>query len=113
MSRRATALVAIGLAAVTGGCTLAPRYHTPAVAVPAGFGDPGPWQSAAPGDALPRGSWWQRYSDPILDGPEVVVPSIFTGTAVGIGVAATLVLGIVPEPVLSLANHAANQLFVH
>ncbi len=53
------------------------------------------------------------FSDPIPDGPEVVVPSIFTGTAVGIGVAATLMLGIVPEPVLSLANHAANQLFVH
>ena len=28
------------------------------------------------------------------------------------GVVATLVLGIVPEPVLSLASHAANQLFV-
>jgi NADH:ubiquinone oxidoreductase subunit 2 (subunit N) len=53
------------------------------------------------------------FSDPIPDGPEVVVPSVFTGTAVGIGVVATLVLGIVPEPVLSLANHAANQLFVH
>jgi len=25
---------------------------------------------------------------------------------------ATIVLGIVPEPVLSLASHAANQLFV-
>ena len=52
------------------------------------------------------------FSDPIPDGPEVVVPSIFTGTAVGLGVVATLVLGIVPEPVLSLASHAANQLFV-
>jgi NADH-quinone oxidoreductase subunit N len=52
------------------------------------------------------------FSDPIPDGPEVVVPSVFTGSAVGLGVAATLVLGIVPEPVLSLASHAANQLFV-
>ena len=32
--------------------------------------------------------------------------------AVGIGVIVTLVLGIVPEPLLSLANHAATQLFV-
>jgi hypothetical protein len=31
---------------------------------------------------------------------------------VGLGVIATVVLGIVPEPVLSLANHAANTLFV-
>ena len=52
------------------------------------------------------------FSDPIPDGPEVVVPSVFTGTAVALGVAATLVFGIVPEPLLTLANHAANQLFV-
>ena len=52
------------------------------------------------------------FSDPIPDGPEVVVPSVFTGTAVGLGVVATIVLGVVPEPVLSLASHAANQLFV-
>jgi len=32
--------------------------------------------------------------------------------AVAVGVVATLVLGIVPEPLLSLANHAATQLFV-
>ncbi len=52
------------------------------------------------------------FSDPVPDGPEVVVPSVFTGSVVGLGVLATLFLGIVPEPVLSLASHAANQLFV-
>ncbi|HET9971434.1 MAG TPA: proton-conducting transporter membrane subunit, partial [Streptosporangiaceae bacterium] len=52
------------------------------------------------------------FSEPIPDGPEVVMPGVFTGTAVGAGVVVTLVLGIVPEPVLSLASHAANQLFV-
>jgi len=52
------------------------------------------------------------FSDPVPDGPEVVVPSLFTGTAVGLGAVATLVLGIVPGPVLDLANHAATQLFV-
>jgi proton-translocating NADH-quinone oxidoreductase chain N len=52
------------------------------------------------------------FSDPVPDGPEVVVPSLFTGTAVALGVVATIVLGIVPQPVLNLANHAANQLFV-
>jgi proton-translocating NADH-quinone oxidoreductase chain N len=52
------------------------------------------------------------FSDPVPDGPEVVVPSLFTGTAVGLGALATLVLGIVPGPVLDLANHAATQLFV-
>jgi NADH-quinone oxidoreductase subunit N len=52
------------------------------------------------------------FSDPIANGPEVVVPSVFTGAAVAVGAAATLVFGIVPEPLLSLASHAANQLFV-
>jgi NADH-quinone oxidoreductase subunit N len=52
------------------------------------------------------------FSDPVVDGPEVAVPSVFTGTAVAIGAVATVVLGIVPTPVLSLATHAANQLFV-
>ena len=52
------------------------------------------------------------FSDPVPDGPEVVVPSLFTGTAVGLGAIATLVFGIIPQPLLELANHAANQLFV-
>jgi proton-translocating NADH-quinone oxidoreductase chain N len=52
------------------------------------------------------------FSDPVPDGPEVAVPNVFSGVAVGIGVAATIVFGIVPEPLLSLANHAASHLFV-
>jgi proton-translocating NADH-quinone oxidoreductase chain N len=52
------------------------------------------------------------FSDPAPDGPAVVKPSMFTAVAVGIGVIVTLVLGIAPEPLLSLANHAATQLFV-
>jgi proton-translocating NADH-quinone oxidoreductase chain N len=52
------------------------------------------------------------FSDPAPDGPAVVRPSMFTAVAVGIGVIVTLWLGIAPEPLLSLANHAATQLFV-
>jgi proton-translocating NADH-quinone oxidoreductase chain N len=52
------------------------------------------------------------FSEPVPDGPAVVRPSVFTGTAVAVGVILTLVLGIVPEWLLSLANHAASQLFV-
>jgi proton-translocating NADH-quinone oxidoreductase chain N len=52
------------------------------------------------------------FSDPVEDGPEVVVPNVFTGTAVAVGTLATVIFGIVPEPLLSLANHAATQLFV-
>ncbi len=52
------------------------------------------------------------FSEPAPDGPSVVRPSPFTGLAVAVGAAATLVLGIVPQPLLSLAHHAAAQLFV-
>ena len=52
------------------------------------------------------------FSDPAPGGPAVVTPGIFTGLAVGLGVVATLVFGIVPQPLLSLANHAAAHLFV-
>jgi NADH-quinone oxidoreductase subunit N len=52
------------------------------------------------------------FSDPAPDGPVVVRPSAYTGVAVGVGAAVTLVLGIVPEPLLTLANHAASGLFV-
>jgi NADH-quinone oxidoreductase subunit N len=52
------------------------------------------------------------FSDPAPDGPAVVRPSAFTAVAVGVGVLATLVLGIAPQPLLSLAHHAAAQLFV-
>ncbi len=52
------------------------------------------------------------FSEPALDGPAVVRPSAFTSIAVGIGVVATLVLGVAPEPLLRLAHDAAAQLFV-
>jgi proton-translocating NADH-quinone oxidoreductase chain N len=52
------------------------------------------------------------FSDPAPDGPAVIRPSAFTASAVGLGVLATLILGIVPQPLLSLAHHAAAQLFV-
>jgi proton-translocating NADH-quinone oxidoreductase chain N len=52
------------------------------------------------------------FSEPAAEGPVVIRPSAYTGAAVAIGAAVTVVLGIIPEPVLSLANHAASQLFV-
>jgi NADH-quinone oxidoreductase subunit N len=52
------------------------------------------------------------FSDPVPDGPMVAVPSVFSGTAVGLGALSAVVLGIFPAPVLALAGHAATQLFV-
>lgn len=46
------------------------------------------------------------FQEPAVDGPIVAIPNVFTSTAVVIGVAATLVLGIVPQPLLDLADKA-------
>jgi NADH-quinone oxidoreductase subunit N len=52
------------------------------------------------------------FSDPVPDGPAVVTPSVLTSAVVALGVLGTIVLGVVPQPLLSLASHAAKQLFV-
>jgi proton-translocating NADH-quinone oxidoreductase chain N len=52
------------------------------------------------------------FSDPVPDGPVVTVPSVFTGTTVAVGALSAVVFGIVPSQALSLASHAATQLFV-
>jgi len=46
------------------------------------------------------------FSDPVGDGPTVAVPSILTTAVIAVALAATLVLGIVPGPVLDLAGTA-------
>jgi NADH-quinone oxidoreductase subunit N len=51
------------------------------------------------------------FSEPEPDAPSVVT-SATTATAVALGLAATVVLGVLPQPMLDLAGHAATQLFV-
>jgi NADH-quinone oxidoreductase subunit N len=46
------------------------------------------------------------FSDPVGDGPSVAVPSILTTAVIAVALAATLVLGILPGPVLDLAGTA-------
>jgi len=48
------------------------------------------------------------FSEAAADGPRVVVPSVFTATAIAIGLAATIVLGVIPQPVLDLAQQAGE-----
>jgi NADH-quinone oxidoreductase subunit N len=48
------------------------------------------------------------FSEPVGDSPSVAVPSIFTSVAISVGLAATLVLGIIPAPVLDLARQAGE-----
>lgn len=47
------------------------------------------------------------FSDPIDEGPVVAVPSVLTSAVIGVGVAATLVLGLVPGPLLDLYGRVA------
>lgn len=46
------------------------------------------------------------FSEPKPDGPTVAVPSAWTSTAIGIGVAVTLALGVMPQYFLDLADKA-------
>ena len=46
------------------------------------------------------------FSEPLADGPSVVVPSAFTTIAVGIGAAFTVLLGVAPQPLLDLVETA-------
>jgi NADH-quinone oxidoreductase subunit N len=47
------------------------------------------------------------FSEPAENGPTIALPSPLTMTALAVGVAATVILGIVPQPVLDLADKAA------
>jgi NADH-quinone oxidoreductase subunit N len=47
------------------------------------------------------------FTEPPVDGPTVAVPSGYTAGAIALGVAVTLVLGVLPQPALDLADAAA------
>jgi multidrug efflux system outer membrane protein len=48
-------------------CTVGPRYKRPAAVVPDTWKGEGPWQTAVPKDAIPKGAWWQIFHDAELD----------------------------------------------
>ena len=52
--------------ALLAGCSMTPRYAAPAVPTAAAYKEAGPWVAATPGDAAPRGLWWERFADPVL-----------------------------------------------
>jgi multidrug efflux system outer membrane protein len=49
------------------GCTVGPGYKRPTAQVPGTWKGEGPWQTAAPKDAIPKGAWWQIFHDAELD----------------------------------------------
>ncbi len=42
------------------------------------------------------------FADPVGEGPSVTTPSVLTGSVIGVGVAATLLLGVVPGALIDL-----------
>ncbi|MGO4256452.1 NADH-quinone oxidoreductase subunit NuoN [Marmoricola sp. RAF53] len=48
------------------------------------------------------------FADPVGEGPSVTVPSIMTSSVIAVGVAATLVLGLVPGPLLDALGRVAE-----
>jgi NADH-quinone oxidoreductase subunit N len=47
------------------------------------------------------------FSEPAAEGPSVAMPSLLTTVGIAIGAAVTLALGVLPGPLLDLANDAA------
>jgi NodT family efflux transporter outer membrane factor (OMF) lipoprotein len=76
MRKIAPALAALLLA----GCTVGPKYHTPAATaqpapiaykeVPPASTNPQDWKIADPKDAMLHGKWWEIYNDPELNALE-------------------------------------------
>jgi NADH-quinone oxidoreductase subunit N len=50
------------------------------------------------------------FTEPTDDTPQVVAPGILSKVAIAVCAIVTLVLGIVPQPLLDLADHAAQLL---
>jgi len=60
-------ILAAGVLLLTTACTVGPGYKRPTAAVPDTWKGEGPWQTAAPKDAIPKGTWWQLFHDAELD----------------------------------------------
>lgn len=57
----------LGMALLLAACAAGPDYQRPAADVPPAWKLEPPWRESAPGDALDKGPWWQRFDDPQLD----------------------------------------------
>jgi NodT family efflux transporter outer membrane factor (OMF) lipoprotein len=49
-------------------CAEPREYQRPAVDVPVTWKVEAPFRESAPNDAAPRGPWWERFGDPVLNG---------------------------------------------
>jgi NodT family efflux transporter outer membrane factor (OMF) lipoprotein len=58
------------VAALLGGCSLAPKYRPPPPPDVSSYKEAGDWMPAKPADVQPRGPWWEAFGDPTLSGLE-------------------------------------------
>ena len=77
---RAT-LTALAVGLLLNGCSLAPVYHAPVVAIASDAWQDNLWQLARPTDELSHGSWWQLFNDPVLDQLETSIDATNPGLA--------------------------------
>jgi NodT family efflux transporter outer membrane factor (OMF) lipoprotein len=76
-SRLKIGIAFLGTATFLAGCTVGPKYHTPAATVqappvaykevPAESTNPQDWKIAQPQDEMLHGKWWEIYNDPELN----------------------------------------------
>jgi multidrug efflux system outer membrane protein len=60
-------LPALTSLAALAACSMAPDYRPPATPDAAAFKEADGWTQATPLDEAPRGAWWARFGDPLLD----------------------------------------------
>lgn len=67
VTKRAAFVITLLGAAMLSGCAVGPNYKRPSAQVPDAWKGEGPWQTATPKDAIPKGNWWAVYHDAELD----------------------------------------------
>lgn len=67
-ARCLAAFAGLAGALLLAGCVAGPDYRKPATDMPAAWSAEAPWKLGQPADAEPKGPWWQRFNDPVLDG---------------------------------------------
>src|SRR5882757_6421365 len=66
-------LISISCAIFCSSCAMTAKYQRPAVVAPPAFGElagSDQWKTAAPGDGLLKGKWWEIFGDPQLNALE-------------------------------------------
>jgi outer membrane protein, multidrug efflux system len=62
VKRIALAFACFGALLIGAGCEVGPKYQRPSAQVPAQWSVEGPWHTAQPSDAIPKGSWWSLFN---------------------------------------------------